>query len=316
MTDQIKSFKEYKEVYKESVKNPEGFWAKQAKTFKWTKKWKSTLEWDFEKPDVKWFVGGKLNITENCLDRHLKKRGNQTALIWEPNDPSQAYKTYTYKELHEAVCQCANALKANGIKKGDRVCFYMPMIPELTIAVLACARIGAIHSVVFAGFSAQALADRIKDATCKMVICSDFNARGAKNIPVKAVVDEALKKGCKSVEKVLVHQNTGEKVSMKRGRDIWWHNEVPKRRKTCKPTVMDAEDMLFILYTSGSTGKPKGVVHTCGGYMVYTCYSFKNVFQYEDGDVYWCTADIGWITGHSYIIYLSLIHISEPTRPY
>jgi acetyl-CoA synthetase len=307
MTHPIKSFKEYQAVYNESIKNPEKFWDSQAKTFTWKKKWKKTLEWDFRKPDVKWFINGKLNITENCLDRHLKNRAHQTALIWEPNDPSQPFKTYTYKALYEAVCQCANALKANGIKKGDRVCFYMPMVPELTIAVLACARIGAIHSVVFAGFSANALADRIKDATCKMVICSDYNARGDKNIPVKAVVDEALKMGCKSVEKVLVHKNTGHKISMKKGRDLWWQEEVPNRSKTCAATEMDSEDLLFILYTSGSTGKPKGVVHTCGGYMVYTAYSFKNVFQYQDGDVYWCTADIGWITGHSYIIYGPLL---------
>ncbi|MFT4667960.1 MAG: acetyl-CoA synthetase [Polaribacter sp.] len=307
MTTQITSLKQYKSVYKESVKDPEKFWETEAKSFKWRKKWKKTLEWNFKEPRVKWFQGGKLNITENCLDRHLKTRGNQTALIWEPNDPSQAFKSYTYKELHEAVCQCANALKANGIKKGDRVCFYMPMVPELTIGVLACARVGAIHSVVFAGFSANALADRIKDATCKMVICSDYNARGAKNIPVKAVVDEALKLGCKSIKTVLVHKNTGDKVKMKKNRDLWWHDEVDKRRKTNVAEVMDAEDMLFILYTSGSTGKPKGVVHTCGGYMVYTAYSFKNVFQYQDGDVYWCTADIGWITGHSYIIYGPLL---------
>ena len=298
---------EYKKTYKASVDNPEKFWAKQASTFKWSKKWKKVLDWDFRKPNVKWFVGGKLNITENCLDRHLKKRGDQVALIWEPNDPSQPFKQYTYKELHKEVCQFANALKKNGIKKGDRICFYMPMVPELAIGVLACARIGAIHSVVFAGFSATALADRIKDATCKMVICSDYNSRGAKNIPVKKVVDEALKKGCKSVKTVIVHQNTGEKVSMKKGRDKWWHNVIKGQRGTCKPTVMDSEDMLFILYTSGSTGKPKGVVHTCGGYMVYTSYSFKNVFAYGDGDVYWCTADIGWITGHSYIIYGPLL---------
>jgi len=306
-TTRIQSFKQYKEVYKNSVANPEKFWAAQAKTFTWGKKWKQVLDWDFKTPAVKWFVGGKLNITENCLDRHLKKDGDQTALIWEPNDPSRAFETYTYKELHAAVCQCANALKANGIKKGDRVCFYMPMVPQLAIGVLACARIGAIHSVVFAGFSAKALADRIKDATCKMVICSDFNARGNKNIPVKTVVDEALKLGCKSIETVLVHQNTGEKVKMKKGRDKWWYDEVNSRRKTCKPQMMDSEDPLFILYTSGSTGKPKGVVHTCGGYMVYTCYSFKNVFQYEKGDIYWCTADIGWITGHSYIVYGPLL---------
>ena len=307
MTLKIKDFAHYKKVYADSVKNPEKFWASQAKTFQWRKPWKKVLENDFRTPDVKWFVGGKLNITENCLDRHLKTRPDQTALIWEPNDPSRPYKTYTYRALYQQVCQAANMLKANGIKKGDRVCFYMPMVPELTIAVLACARIGAIHSVVFAGFSASALADRIKDATCKMVICSDYNSRGSKNIPVKKVVDEALKKGCKSIETVLVHKNTGEKVAMKRGRDKWWHNEMEGRSKSCRATQMDSEDPLFILYTSGSTGKPKGVVHTCGGYMVYTCFSFRNVFQYEDGDVYWCTADIGWITGHSYIIYGPLL---------
>ncbi len=306
-TLKINSLKAYRKAYQESIKDPEAFWSRQAETFVWKKKWKKTLDWDFQKPDVKWFIGGKLNITENCLDRHLAERGGETALIWEPNDPSQKFKTYTYQALYEAVCQCANALKANGVKKGDRICFYMPMVPELTIGILACARIGAIHSVVFAGFSATALADRIKDASCSMVICSDYNARGAKNIPVKAVVDEALKMGCKSVKTVLVHQNTGEKVRWKKSRDKWWHEELSRRRKTCKATAMDAEDVLFILYTSGSTGKPKGVVHTCGGYMVYTCFSFQNVFQYEQGDVYWCTADIGWITGHSYIVYGPLL---------
>ena len=307
MTLQIQSYSQYKKVYRESVAKPEKFWAAQARTFKWRKKWDKVLEWDFSGPNIKWFIGGQLNITENCLDRHLKSRGNQVALIWEPNDPSAPYKTYTYRQLHEEVCKCANALKANGVKKGDRVCFYMPMVPELAIGVLACARIGAVHSVVFAGFSATALADRIKDAECKMVICSDFNARGAKNIPVKAVVDNALKQRCRSVETVLVHRNTGEKVQMKKGRDKWWHDEVPRRRKTCDAVTMDAEDMLFILYTSGSTGKPKGVVHTCGGYMVYTTFTFKNAFQYQKGDIYWCTADIGWITGHSYIIYGPLL---------
>ncbi|NND04821.1 MAG: acetate--CoA ligase [Saprospiraceae bacterium] len=307
MTKQITSFSDYQKTYKDSVKNPEKFWAAQARTFTWRKKWDEVLSWDFETPDIQWYKGGQLNITENCLDRHLKRRGNQTALIWEPNDPSQPHKSYTYRELYEAVCQCANALKANGIKKGDRVCFYMPMVPELTIGVLACARIGAVHSVVFAGFSASALADRIKDSSCKMVICSDYNQRGAKNIPVKDVVDKAIAKKCKSVETVLVHQNTGGKVKMKKGRDKWWHDEVSRRRKNCDAVTMDAEDMLFILYTSGSTGKPKGVVHTCGGYMVYTCFTFKNVFQYQRGDVYWCTADIGWITGHSYIIYGPLL---------
>jgi len=307
MTHQIRSFEEYKEVYADSVKNPAKFWAKQAKTFQWMKPWKKVVESEFHTPDVKWFVDGKLNITVNCLDRHLERRGDSIALIWEPNDPSQAYRKYTYKELHAEVCRCANMLKSNGIKKGDRICFYMPMVPELTIAILACARIGAIHSVVFAGFSATSLADRIKDSTCKMVICSDYNNRGAKSIPVKTVVDEALMMDCKSIETVLVLKHVGSKIKMKRGRDKWWHKEIEGKRKTCKPAVMKSEDILFILYTSGSTGKPKGVVHTCGGYMVYTGYSFKNVFQYEEGDVYWCTADIGWITGHSYIIYGPLL---------
>jgi len=307
MTLQIKSLKQYKSVYKKSVKDPEGFWEEQAETFQWQKKWDRVLDWDFKGPSVKWFKGAKLNITENCLDRHLKDRGDQTAILWEPNDPNATTKKYTYKELHAQVCKFANALRANGIKKGDRVCFYMPMVPELAIGVLACARIGAVHSVVFAGFSATALADRIKDASCKMVICSDYNARGTKNIPVKAVVDEALKQGCDSIETVIVHKNTGEKVKWNKKKDKWWHDVMKRRRSTCKPAKMDAEDMLFILYTSGSTGKPKGVVHTCGGYMVYTCFSFKNVFQYQDGDVYWCTADIGWITGHSYIVYGPLL---------
>ena len=307
MTLKIKDFAQYKKVYADSVSNPEKFWAKIAKTFTWRKPWKKVLENDFRTPAVKWFIGGKLNITENCLDRHLKTQGDETAFIWEPNDPSRPFVTYTYKELYQAVCQAANMLKSKGIKKGDRVCFYMPMVPELTIGILACARIGAIHSVVFAGFSATALADRIKDATCKMVICSDFNARGSKNIPVKKVVDDALKMKCDSIETVIVHQNTGEKVAMKKKRDFYWHEAIKGQSKSCRATQMDAEDPLFILYTSGSTGKPKGVVHTCGGYMVYTAFSFQNVFQYEKGDVYWCTADIGWITGHSYIIYGPLL---------
>ncbi|MDH3245829.1 MAG: acetate--CoA ligase [Saprospiraceae bacterium] len=307
MTLKIKSLTQYKNTYRESVQKPEKFWAAQARTFQWRKRWEKVLDWNFDEPDIKWFIGGKLNITENCLDRHLKKSRNKIALIWEPNDPSQPHKEYTYGQLYEEVCQCANTLKAMGIKKGDRVCFYMPMVPELTIGVLACARIGAIHSVVFAGFSANALADRIKDAQCKMVICSDYNSRGAKNIPVKAVVDEALRKGCRSVKTVLVQKNTGESIRMKKGRDRWWHDEVPKRKKVCEAEEMDSEDLLFILYTSGSTGKPKGVVHTCGGYMVYIAFTFKNVFQYEQGDIYWCTADIGWITGHSYIIYGPLL---------
>lgn len=307
MTLQIKTLEQYKEVYKESVEKPEFFWAKQAETFHWQQKWDSILEWDFKTPSIKWFEGGKLNITENCLDRHLATRGDQPAIIWEPNDPNTPAKTYTYKELHAEVCKFGNALREHGIEKGDRVCFYMPMVPELAIAVLACARIGAIHSVVFAGFSATALADRIKDATCKMVICSDYNSRGTKNIPVKAVVDEALQQGCSSIEKVIVHKNTGGEVQWDNSRDIWWHDTMKDKEPTCTPEIMDSEDMLFILYTSGSTGKPKGVVHTCGGYMVYTAYTFNNVFQYQEGDVYWCTADVGWITGHSYIIYGPLL---------
>lgn len=307
MTSQIKSWEDYQQTYQRSVDDPEGFWAEQAETFHWRKKWDKTLEWNFQEPNVKWFIGGKLNITENCLDRHLESRGEQVAIIWEPNDPKQETKKYTYRQLHAEVCKTANALKAMGIQKGDRVCFYMPMVPELEIGVLACARIGAIHSVVFAGFSAQALADRIKDATCKMVICSDYNSRGAKNIPVKQVVDEALAMGCDSVEHVLVQKNTSERVDWTAGRDYWWHEQVDNQSSDCPAEEMDSEDILFILYTSGSTGKPKGVVHTCGGYMVYMCYTFRNVFQYQDGDVYWCTADIGWITGHSYIVYGPLL---------
>ena len=307
MTLQIKSLEQYNKIYQESVENPEKFWAAQAETFQWQKKWAEVLNWDFRKPEIEWFKGGKMNITENCLDRHLADRGDQTAILWEPNDPNQKTVKYSYRELYEEVCRFGNALRAKGVKKGDRICFYMPMVAELAIGVLACARIGAIHSVVFAGFSATALADRIKDATCKMVICSDYNSRGTKNISVKQVVDEALLQGCTSVETVIVHKNTGGKVNWEPARDVWWSDAVYRRQKHCKPASMNAEDMLFILYTSGSTGKPKGVVHTCGGYMVYTCFSFKNVFQYEKGDVYWCTADIGWITGHSYIVYGPLL---------
>ncbi len=307
MTLQIKSIEQYHEAYKKSVEDPEGFWAEQAETFTWHQKWHTVLKNDFVTPDVRWFEGGKLNITENCLDRHIATKGDQTAIIWEANEANERSLKYTYKELLAEVNKCANALKAQGVKKGDRICFYMPMIPQVAIAMLACARIGAIHSVVFAGFSANALADRIKDSECKMVICSDYNRRGPKNIPVKEVVDEAIAMGCDSVEKVLVYQTTGGKVEWNDNLDLWWHETVDGMSTECAPESMDAEDMLFILYTSGSTGKPKGVVHTCGGYMVYTCYSFKNVFQYQDGDIYWCTADVGWITGHSYIIYGPLL---------
>ena len=307
MTHQIKSFDEYQEVYKKSISDPEGFWAEQAETFVWRKKWDKVLEWNFKEPNIKWFLGGKLNITENCLDRHLETRGDKVALLWEPNEPGDEAVSYTYRELHAEVCKFANVLKNNGIQKGDRVCFYMPMIPQLAIAVLACARIGAIHSVVFAGFSATALADRIKDATCKMVICSDGNFRGKKSIDVKGVVDKALEQGCDSIETVIMYRRTMADVNFVEGRDKEWNDEIAKVDANCEAVAMDSEDLLFILYTSGSTGKPKGVVHTCGGYMVYAEYSFKNVFQYQEDDIYWCSADIGWITGHSYIIYGPLL---------
>ena len=307
MTLQIRTRTQYEDAYAQSVDHPEQFWAEQAQTFHWKKTWDKVLEWDFKGPDVKWFLGGKLNITENCLDRHLESRGDKVALLWEPNEADAPSESYTYQELYEAVCQTANALKANGVTKGDRVVFYMPMVPELAIGVLACARIGAVHSVVFAGFSAQALYDRVNDATAKMIICSDFNKRGSKNIPVKQVVDAALSIGCPSVETVLCHKNTGQPVDWNDDMDKWWHDELHGMDTECPAETMDSEDMLFILYTSGSTGKPKGVVHTCGGYMVYTCFSFRNVFQYREDDIYWCTADIGWITGHSYIVYGPLL---------
>ncbi|PHI20829.1 acetate--CoA ligase [Lewinellaceae bacterium SD302] len=304
---QIQSFDEYQEVYAHSVSKPENFWAEQADTFYWRKRWDKTLEWNFTDPDVKWFQGGKLNITENCLDRHLAERGDQAAIVFEPNEPGDPVITLSYRELHAEVCKTANALHELGIGKGDRVCFYMPMVPELAISVLACARIGAIHSVVFAGFSAQALADRVNDADCKMIICSDYNKRGAKNIPVKQVVDEAMAIGCSTIETVLVHKNTGGDITWDPSYDLWYHEQVDHQSSECEAEAMDAEDVLFILYTSGSTGKPKGIVHTCGGYMLYTAFSFLNVFQYQPGDVYWCTADIGWITGHSYILYGPLL---------
>ena len=302
----IKSFEQYQEAYAESVRDPEGFWANIAEQFTWQQKWDKVLEWNLEEPRVKWFVNGKLNITENCLDRHLKARGNKIALIWEPNDPTERFVRYTYRELHEKVCQMANVLKRNGVEKGDRVCIYMPMIPELAVSVLACARIGAVHSVIFAGFSAAAMADRIQDAQAKVVLTSDGLNRGPKQIPVKRVVDEALL-DCPSVEKVIVTERVGWAVKMVEGRDVWLHEELPLVEKTCPAEPVDAEDLLFILYTSGSTGKPKGVVHTCGGYMVYADYTFRNVFQNDESDVYWCTADIGWITGHTYLLYGPLL---------
>jgi len=297
---------EYKKEYQDSVSDPEAFWKSKAQNFEWYKPFDRVLDDDFDSADFKWFVNGKMNITVNCLDRHIEELGDQTAILWEPNHPEESSRSLTYKQLLAEVCRCSNALKSLGIKKGDRVIFYMPMVPELAIGVLACARIGAIHSVVFAGFSAQALADRINDAEATMVICSDYNRRGQKEIPVKAVVDEAIEKGCPSIKNVIVHQNTNTQLPLKEA-EHWWHDMVDPQPDTCPPEIMDSEDILFILYTSGSTGKPKGVVHTCGGYMIYTCYTFLNVFQYNKGDVYWCTADIGWITGHSYIVYGPLL---------
>jgi len=299
---QLRTFADYKKAYKKSIKDPEAFWDEVASTFTWQKKWDKTLEWDFKKPEVKWFQGGKLNITENCLDRHLDTLGNKTAIIWEPNDPDEESRYITYRQLFVKVSHFANVLKNNGIKKGDRVCLYMPMIPELAIAMLACARIGAVHSIVFAGFSSSAIAKRINDSDCKMLITANEVYRGSKKVNLKEMCDKALEQ-TPGVETVIVYRRTVEPTPMKEGRDKFWFDELQKAEKECPPEVMDAEDMLFILYTSGSTGKPKGMVHTVGGYLVGTTYSFQNVFQLEKDDVYWCTADIGWITGHSYIIY-------------
>lgn len=322
---QVKSADQYKAAYEKSVNDPEGFWGEVASNFLWRKKWDKVLEWDFKKPTIKWFAGGKLNITENCLDRHLDTLGNTPAIIWESNDPEEHHRILTYRDLHAKVMQFANVLKNNGVKKGDRVCIYMGMVPELAIAVLACARIGAIHSVVFGGFSAQSIADRLQDAKAEFVVTCDGAFRGNKEIPLKGVIDDALVQ-CPFVKRVIVLTRTRTAVSMIKGRDVWWEDEIKivetQGNPDCPAEEMDAEDMLFILYTSGSTGKPKGVVHTVGGYMVYTNYSFVNVFQYQPGDVHFCTADIGWITGHSYIVYgplsagaTSLMFEGIPTWP-
>lgn len=303
---QIDSAESYSTAYNRSVSDPEGFWSEIAKTFLWKKKWEEVLNWNFNEPKVEWFKGGKLNITENCIDRHLGTLGNKPAIIWEPNDPEEHHRVITYRQLHRKVVQFANVLKNNGVAKGDRVCIYMGMVPELAIAVLACARIGAIHSVIFGGFSAKSIADRLIDAHAGFVITCDGAYRGNKVIPLKDVIDDALVQ-CPFVEKVIVLTRTRTPVSMIKGRDVWWEDEVMKvetmGNPDCPAEEMDAEDPLFILYTSGSTGKPKGVVHTCAGYMVWSTYTFVNVFQYKQDDIHFCTADIGWITGHSYIVY-------------
>ncbi len=306
MARKIHTLAGYIHEYQRSILDPDAFWTQIAETFHWQKNWSSVVEWEFETPSVKWFVNGKLNITENIFERYLHTKKNKPAIIWEPNDPKEASITLTYLELYEKTCQFANVLIKNGVVKGDRVIIYMPMVPEAAIAMLACARIGAIHSVVFAGFSANSLSDRINDCKAKMVLTSDGNFRGAKTFPVKEVVDEALKT-TSTIEKVIVLERTKTPVNMQKGRDFWWHEELEGVSKENIAETMDSEDTLFILYTSGSTGKPKGVVHSCGGYMIYTYYTFKNVFQYSDDDVYWCTADIGWITGHSYIVYGPLL---------
>ncbi|ANH79987.1 acetate--CoA ligase [Niabella ginsenosidivorans] len=313
---QIKTIEQYHEAYKRSINDPEGFWSDVADAFEWKKKQpfsSRVLEWNFTEPRIKWFEGARLNITENALDRHLKTNGDTAALIWEPNDPNEKTRTLSYKVLHRKVCEFAQVLRNNGVKKGDRVCIYMGMIPELAIAVLACARIGAIHSVIFGGFSAQSIADRLDDAGAEYIITCDGAYRGGKDIPLKSVIDDALI-GNKTVKRVIVHTRTRTPVSMIKGRDVWWRDEVDDVIETMNDEVlnipaaeMDAEDPLFILYTSGSTGKPKGVVHTCAGYMLWTAYTFVNVFQYQPGDVFFCTADIGWITGHSYIVYGPLL---------
>ncbi|HRF19341.1 MAG TPA: AMP-binding protein, partial [Chitinophagaceae bacterium] len=292
------------------MEDPEGFWAEVASHFQWRKKWDKVLDWNFAEPNIEWFKGGKLNITDNCIDRHLATMGDKPAIIWEPNNPEERTRVVTYNRLHKRVCQFAQVLKNNGVKKGDRVCIYMGMVPELAYAVLGCARIGAIHSVIFGGFSAQSIADRLYDANAEYIVTCDGAYRGNKDIPLKSVIDDALI-GNRTIKKVIVYTRTRTPVSMIKGRDVWWEDEMEHAEHQVEQNgavsfpaeEMDAEDPLFILYTSGSTGKPKGVVHSCGGYMVYTGYSFVNVFQYQPGDIHFCTADIGWITGHSYILY-------------
>lgn len=307
MDYRITDFEHYKSSLKFSRENPGKFWDGIARNFEWSRYWDQVLDWNFNEPKIEWFKGAGLNITVNCLDRHLKEKGNQTALIWEPNDPHDAVKSFTFIELHREVCRMSSVLHNTGVRKGDRVAIYMPMIPELMFVVLACARIGAVHSVIFAGFSAVSIADRVEDCGATYIITADAMSRGAKQIPVKAVVDEAVKTAG-NIRKILVVRHLGWNVHMESGRDFWYHELAVDANDTFEPVETDAQDPLFILYTSGSTGKPKGVVHACGGYMVYTAYTFANVFQYRAGEVHWCTADIGWITGHSYIVYGPLLN--------
>jgi len=326
---QIKSLEQYHEAYKKSVEDPKGFWGAIGENFVWRRKWDTVLEWNFKEPKIEWYKGARLNITENCIDRHLEKLGDKPAIIWEPNNPEERTRIVTYSRLHKRVCQFAQVLKNNGVKKGDRVCIYMGMIPELAYAILGCARIGAIHSVIFGGFSAKSIADRLEDARSEFIVTCDGAYRGAKDIPLKSVIDDALI-GNKIVKRVIVYTRTRTPVSMIKGRDVWWEDEMEHAETQVEiqnivsfpAEEMEAEDPLFILYTSGSTGKPKGVVHSCAGYMVWATYTFVNVFQYNPGDIHFCTADIGWVTGHSYIVYgplsagaTSLMFEGIPTYP-